>query len=98
MGTPERFISARAATLSPMARICAAVGPMNVQPGGLHGGGEVGVLGEEAVAGVDRLGPRDARDADDLVAVQVGLARRRRPDADASVGSRTCSAWRSASE
>ena len=37
--------------------------------------GELGVLGEEAVAGIDRVGARLLRDADDLVDVEVGADR-----------------------
>ena len=33
---------------------------MNVAPAAAHGLGEVGVLGQEAVAGVDRVGARAA--------------------------------------
>ena len=57
--------------------------------GDLVGGedlGEAGVLGEEAVAGVDGVGAGDLAGGEDLRDVQVGFARRRRPDADALVG------------
>ena len=37
--------------------------------------GEGGVLGQEAVAGVDAIGPRASDDIEDLVDVEVGLAR-----------------------
>ena len=43
------------------------------QAGVDHGLGEGGVLGEEAVAGVHRIGARRARDGDDLVDVEVGV-------------------------
>ena len=45
-------------------------------PGLLAGLGEGRVLGEEAVAGVDRLGARLAGDLEDLLDVQVALGRR----------------------
>ena len=45
------------------------------QPGVDDGLGEVGVLGEEAVARVHRVGARLLRDRDDLVDVEVGLGR-----------------------
>src|SRR5690606_4305541 len=48
--------------------------------------GEAGVLGQEAVAGVDRLGAGDLGRRDDRGDVQIGLGRRRRADADALVG------------
>ena len=44
------------------------------QPGVDHGLGEVGVLGEEAVARVHRVGAGLLRDRDDLGDVEVGLA------------------------
>jgi hypothetical protein len=51
----------------------------------LHDLGEAGVLGQEAVAGVDGLGPGDLRRRDDRRDVQVALGRGSRPDADALV-------------
>jgi hypothetical protein len=53
---------------------------------GRAGLGELLVLGEEAVAGMDGLGAGGQRRADDLVDHQVGLARRRRADAHRLVG------------
>ena len=47
------------------------------EPGRVDGLGEVGVLGEEAVAGMDRVGARLLRRADVLLGVEV--ARRSRP-------------------
>jgi hypothetical protein len=48
--------------------------------------GEVGVLGEETVAGVDRLGVGDFRRADQRRHVQVAQVGRRRADTDGLVG------------
>src|SRR3712207_8931190 len=48
--------------------------------------GEVGVLGEEAVTGVDGLDVRHLGGGDDAVHLQVALARRRLADADGLVG------------
>ncbi len=48
--------------------------------------GEVGALGEEAVAGVDGIGAGDLGGADDGGHVQVALAAARRTDADVLVG------------
>ena len=48
--------------------------------------GEAGVLGEEAVARMDRVGAGDLAGGDDRRDVEVALARRRRADADALVG------------
>ena len=58
VGTPASRASVRAAALSPICSITAAVGPTNAMPALLARGGEVGVLGEEAVAGMDRVGAR----------------------------------------
>ena len=44
-------------------------------PVGGAGGGEVWIFGQEAVPGVDRVGPGFLRDANDLADVQVGLDR-----------------------
>jgi hypothetical protein len=62
------------------------------------GFGELGALGQEAVAGMDRLGARALGDLDDLVDDQIALARGRRPDRIGLVGERTCIALASASE
>ena len=48
--------------------------------------GELGVLGEEAVARVDRVRAGDLGRRDDARDVQVAVARRRRADADVLVG------------
>jgi hypothetical protein len=52
----------------------------------LHHLGEGGVLGEKAVARVDRLGPGDQRGGDDGGHVEIGIARGRRADAHALIG------------
>ncbi len=56
------------------------------EAGLLHLLGEVGALGEEAVARMDRLGVADLRRGDDARDVEIALARRRRADADRLVG------------
>jgi hypothetical protein len=48
--------------------------------------GELGVLGEETVAGMDCVGPRDLGRGDDARDAEVRLARRRGTDADVVVG------------
>ena len=48
---------------------------MNFEAGLAHGFGEIGVLGEEAVAGVDGLCPGLEGGGDDLVAAQIALGR-----------------------
>ena len=45
------------------------------EPGGDDGAGEVGVLGEESVARVDRVGTRAERGVDQQVGAQVGVGR-----------------------
>ena len=52
----------------------------------LHHLGEPGVLGEEAVAGMDRLGTGHQRGRQDGGDVEIAVLRRRRADADALVG------------
>ena len=48
--------------------------------------GEIGVFGEEAIAGMDRVHIGDFRGADHLRNVQVALAAARRTDANGLVG------------
>ena len=60
--------------------MAAAVGPMNLTPASTQAWAKRGVLGEEAVAGMDGLGAAAAGDVEDLVDVQVGLAGGRRAD------------------
>jgi hypothetical protein len=48
--------------------------------------GEAGVLGEEAVAGMDGVGACDLAGRDQIRDVQIAVARWRRPDADALIG------------
>ena len=59
------------------------------QPGVDHGLREVGVLGEEAVAGVDRVGAGAAGRVEDLVEHEVRLGRGLPPSANASSARRT---------
>ena len=47
---------------------------------------EIGVLGKEAVAGMDRVGVGDFGGGDDPRNIEVALSRKRRPDADRLVG------------
>ena len=99
IGTPAACISSRARVFEPIASIAAAGGPMNVMPASSSRAGERGVLGEEAVAGVDGLGARLLDHLEQLVDDEVGLRRRGPgPIRYASVARRTCCASRSASE
>ena len=91
--------SSRAVCLRPKSRICAGVGPMKAMPASSHICAKSRVLGQEAVAGMNRL-PRRMR------ARLRGCARRadnfRRPAPArcrcASSASRTCREFSSASE
>ena len=47
---------------------------------------EIGVLGEKAVAGMDRFGAGLLRGGDDLVAAQIAFFRRRRADVHGVIG------------
>ena len=58
IGTPAAAISSRARVFEPIASIADAGGPMNVDPALLERRGEAGVLGQEAVTRVHRLGAR----------------------------------------
>ena len=77
IGTPAAAIVSRARVFVPIASIAAAGGPMKTMPSASQRAAKAGVLGEEAVARVDRLRARLARDRDDPVDVQVALGRRR---------------------
>ncbi len=57
-GTPAAVIVVRASALSPISSICSGAGPMNVMSLAAHRR-RTGVLGEEAVAGVDGVGAGD---------------------------------------
>ena len=52
---------------------------------GLEDFGEAGILGQESVAGMDGFRAGDLAGGEKLRDVEVGIARRRRPDADALV-------------
>ena len=58
--------------MSPNSASASGDGPTNVMPAAAHADGERGVLGEEAVAGVDAVAPVGHRGADDGVDVEVG--------------------------
>ena len=74
--TPAASAALRDDTLSPMTSIASGGGPMNVTPALGDGPGEVGVLREEAVAGVHGLGARALDDVEDRGGVEVALGRR----------------------
>ncbi len=74
-GTPADSISFFAATFDPIASIDAGIRSDPAEPGVDDGASELGVLGEEAVAGMDRVGASLQRRRDDEVDAQVGLRR-----------------------
>jgi hypothetical protein len=80
VGTPASSAARFAATLSPSNVTCSGVGPDPHQSGVDHRLRERRVLGEEAVAGVDRVGTGAQRRGDDRIAAQVRLRRRRATD------------------
>ena len=52
------------------------VGPTKIRPAAAQASANCGILGQEAVAGMDRIDLRGLRDADDVVDIEVGLDRR----------------------
>ena len=71
-GTPAAIATRRALALSPSMRIVSARRPDEGDAGGGAGVDEVGVLGQQAVARMDRVGAAHLGDADDLGDRQVG--------------------------
>ena len=63
-----------------------AGGPDEGDVGGLADVGELGVLGQKAVAGMDRVGTGDLGGGDEIRDLEVGGAAGRRPDAHVVVG------------
>ena len=87
-----------AVILSPIASIALAGGPMNTIPAASQRGGEIGVLGEEPVARVDRLGAGAPGGVEHRGDVEVALPRAERARcATAASASRTWRASASAS-
>ena len=72
-GAPAAIAVRRAAVLEPMARIEADGGSDERDAGGLAGGGEIGILAEEAVAGVDGVGAVAAGGVQNAVDAQVAF-------------------------
>jgi hypothetical protein len=67
--------------LLPMRRIASTGGTDEDEAGGGDALGEVGILGEEAVPRMDRVGARRACGFEDAVDLEIRLATRRRSDA-----------------
>ena len=77
-GTPAtsaRWAASRELILSPMISIASGGGPIQASPGLGDGPGEVGVLREEPVAGVQAVGTGPGGDVEDLLGVEVALCR-----------------------
>ena len=86
-GTPLADTCAFARILSPITSSARSPGPMKTMPASAHARGEVGVLGEEPVAGVDRLRAGLASGGEDRRRCRGRTARRGgRPDPDGGVG------------
>ena len=66
--------------------MCSGLGPTQMMLCDFDDLGELGVLGQKAVAWVDRVGVDDLGRRDDVRYVEVGFDRWRRPDADGFVG------------
>ena len=86
IGTPAARIAARAAVFEPISSIAAGGGPIQVEAGLLDEAGERGVLGEEAVAGMDRPRAGAQRGLDEHVPAEVALGCRTRADEVRLVG------------
>ena len=88
-GTVETLAAAAAfldSILSPIAAIAPGLGPMKTMPASASARGEGFALGQEAVAGMHRLGAGLAAGLDDLLDHQIALGRRRRADQHGLVG------------
>jgi hypothetical protein len=85
-GTAALPISFLASDFEPMARIAEAGGPMKVMPLAAQASAEIGVFGQEAVAGMHGLGAGAFGGIDDSVGDQIGLARRGRAEQHGLVG------------
>ena len=80
VGTPASAAIRFASSLSPPRRSASGGGPTHVKPGRFDRFGEVGALGQEAVAGMHGVGAALQRGPDVLLGVQV------RADLDRLVG------------
>ena len=85
-GTPAASISFLLSILEPICSIEDGSGPIQQQPGVDDPAREVGVLREEAVAGVDRGRAGALRGLEDQVGAQVGVGRRRAGQVHGQVG------------
>ena len=83
-GTPASATICLASTFEPIRSIASGCGPTQVSPTADHGAREVGVLGEEPVARVHRVGAGPLGRLDEQVGAQVGVGGcgARQPDGD----------------
>ena len=79
-GTPLSTAICRAASFELRARIAEAGRPDELDSRRLAGFRKRRLLGQESVAGMDRLSAAVVRDLDDALELQVGLTRRRASD------------------
>ena len=86
IGTPSFFMVARAFSFSPISRVTSGGGPMNLMSAGLADFGEVGVLAQQPIAGMDGVDIGDLGRADYRGNVEVAFLQARRPDADGFIG------------
>ena len=86
IGTPISRMKPRARSFTPIMRITSGFGPMNLMPRRFADLGEVGVLAQKAVAGMDGVDVGDLRRADDRRNVEIAARALGRPDADGLVG------------
>ena len=85
-GTPASRAARRAASLSPRPASVAGAGPTKTRPAARQASAKAALLGQEAVAGVDRLGPGGQGRRHDAVGAQVALGGRGRAQSDRLVG------------
>ena len=74
IGTPAFFIAARAFSFSPISRVISGGGPMNLMLQVSAHLGEVRILREQSVAGMNGVHVGDFRRADHRRDIQIALA------------------------
>ncbi len=85
-GTSNFSISDLATDFEPIARMASALGPTKAMPCACARLGELGVLGEEPVAGMNRFGAGRLRGGEDLLDGEVRLSRGRGAEANRAIG------------
>ena len=86
IGTPAACIAWRARVFDPISSIADGGRADPGEAGRLHRRGEPRVLGQEAVAGMDRLGPRAQSRVEQLLGDEVRLGRRLPAQGECLVG------------